>query len=78
MSSYISKTTKQIFSCVKIIKNNYLIGGIIILYIFFSMNKKSDNKVLGGNNSNTKFILYYVEWCPHCKRLYYLNGKIRK
>ena len=67
--SYISKTTKQIFSCVKNKKNMYLIGGIIVLglILFFSMNKKSDNKVLGGKNSNTKFILYYVEWCPHCK-----------
>ena len=39
------------------------------------MNKKSDNKVLGGKNLIPNLFLYYVEWCPHSK-LYYLNGKL--
>ena len=69
MSSYISKNTNQIFDCFKNKKNMYIIGGIIILglILFLSMNKKTNNKVSGGENSNIKFILYYVDWCPHCK-----------
>ncbi len=43
-----------------------LIGGLILLYIFLCMNSK--NKLSGGSVTKTEtFILYYVEWCPHCK-----------
>ena len=41
------------------------VGVIFLLYIFLSMNNKQ-KKLSGGNNSTT-FVLYYVDWCPHCK-----------
>lgn len=33
-----------------------------LLYMFFC------NKPLkGGNKNNSVFVLYYVNWCPHCR-----------
>tara|TARA_B110000114_G_C14940377_1_gene336111 strand:+ start:382 stop:801 length:420 start_codon:yes stop_codon:yes gene_type:complete len=67
--SYISKNTNKIFDCVKNKKNMYIIGGIVVLcfILFLYMNKKPLNKTTGGTTSDVKFILYYVDWCPHCK-----------
>ena len=43
-----------------------VIGGLILLYIFLCMNSKK--KITGGDSKkNATFILYYVDWCPHCK-----------
>ena len=39
--------------------------GIIVGIIF--LNDKKTNKIAGGKKANITFILYYVDWCPHCK-----------
>ena len=43
-----------------------LLGGLILLYIFLCMNSKKNLKG-GGVLKEKTFILYYVEWCPHCQ-----------
>jgi len=51
----------------KTMKMFMIIGALIILYIFISMNK--NKTITGGNKKETTFILYYVDWCPHCKTI---------
>tara|TARA_B100000401_G_scaffold410320_1_gene328330 strand:+ start:379 stop:801 length:423 start_codon:yes stop_codon:yes gene_type:complete len=67
--SYNSFTEGGIFNCIKNNKTTMklfiFVGVIFLLYIFLSMNNNK-KKISGGNNSTT-FILYYVDWCPHCK-----------
>jgi protein disulfide-isomerase-like protein len=57
-------------SCIKVgeenIKMFMIIGGFILLIIFLYINKKNNKSIIGGNNPTT-FVLYYVDWCPHCK-----------
>lgn len=62
----VERTTICPQSSNKFMKIIMLIGGLILLYIFLCMNSK--NKLSGGSVTKTEtFILYYVEWCPHCK-----------
>jgi len=49
----------------KTMKIFMVIGVLILLYIFISMNNKKT--ITGGNKEPLTFILYYVDWCPHCK-----------
>ena len=51
----------------KTMKVLMVIGALIILYSFISMNKKKT--INGGNKEKISFILYYVDWCPHCKSI---------
>ena len=38
---------------------------LVIGAVLFLTNKT--NKIKGGENNEAMFVLYYVDWCPHCK-----------
>ena len=45
----------------------FIILLIIVAVIISYFNNKKSNKIAGGKKANITFILYYVDWCPHCK-----------
>ena len=50
------KTNLLIFVLVAIV----VIGGVLFL-------TNKTNKIKGGQKHEAMFVLYYVDWCPHCK-----------
>ena len=40
---------------------------LIITFVLFFITGKVTNKIKGGENNEAMFVLYYVDWCPHCK-----------
>ena len=63
MSSGLFECPKKVNE--KSMKLFMFLGGLILLYIFICMNNKKTIK--GGEKDQITFILYYVDWCPHCK-----------
>ena len=45
----------------------FIILLIIVAVIISYFNNKKSTKIAGGKKANITFILYYVDWCPHCK-----------
>jgi len=63
-----------IFECLnkdeKNMKMFMILGSCVLLILFLYMmqkNNKNNNKNIKGGNNSTTFVLYYVDWCPHCK-----------
>ena len=49
--------------------NMFMVMGalLIITFVLFFITGKATNKIKGGENNAAMFVLYYVDWCPHCK-----------
>tara|TARA_Y100000589_G_scaffold330326_1_gene379624 strand:- start:2194 stop:2616 length:423 start_codon:yes stop_codon:yes gene_type:complete len=49
--------------------NMFMIMGalLIITFVLFFITGKATNKIKGGQKQEAMFVLYYVDWCPHCK-----------
>ena len=41
----------------------------LITLILFFITGKATNKIKGGEKHKIMFVLYYVDWCPHCKTI---------
>ena len=49
--------------------NMFMVMGalLIITFVLFFITGKATNKIKGGEKHEAMFVLYYVDWCPHCK-----------
>jgi len=54
----------------KIMKVLMLIGALIIFYFVITILTINKTKTInGGGKKEISFVLYYVDWCPHCKTI---------
>ena len=67
VKEFIDNFIKELIS-IKIPKPLIILTLIIFsVSIFIYINNIIQNKIKGGENNAAMFVLYYVDWCPHCK-----------